>query len=719
MKRILFLLPLLVAMFFLGACESEAPLLAPPVVEETPGLQVSFGLSNTEDYIPFDSTTIPMVSGGSRDCDFELFLDGQSLGNDPIQIIRFEEVRVYEIKLRVTDRETGEVKEALASASGLELPEGASLENWLVVPRPIVRVGDDVFVSGGARGGSDRYEHVMLLNGESVGQVAIMPVTIHELGDNELVLKTTDIETGEVILSQPFMVVGLDPEPTPELQMTMVLAPKRVQVNNPVFISMAAMSGTPPYGGFIKVDGQVISGDFVAVFTPTEIRGYHVECHIYDSGGESLVIEEMIDPYEPDAAYVHPTTVTISGPHEQQAGEDFQQNADVDGDPGYSLRWYKEGQSEPFAWGEDITVSFDNPGFQEIKVEVYYDDVFACDKTRRLTVTPADAFDDSRVDVSMTPAEFQLGDSATGHADVHNLIGEYALEWYEVYTGGFLGYGNDITYTPAAQGEHEIECRVIMSDLMRVNGYGSVTVTPPDSPVGPSVNLGSDNYRDYAPFCFTLDADTTPGDAPIVDINWYEVIGGQRRPLTDYWGDLFHGIKGSLDDQLFEVEVIDANGLVATDSLWERALAHGESWSEIKDLKVGPSQAVDTGSLSHTPDYPQRYYISFLMKFDVNNADRADVVVELKYPDGSSWYLTVPDLNPERPSELIVRAGEVLIEAGMEIKLHYLGAIYPDKCDGWDRISRVYGDANSNKSTPSEGVLVVTGSSQRPDGLSR
>ena len=439
---------------------------------------------------------------------------------------------------------------------------------------------------------------------------------------------------------------------------------------------------------------------------------------VSDKESRSAQATVILTGEAPDG-YVHPATVDISGRHVGKAGDPFYFQADVDGSESDTILWYLTGDFDnPIAQGRDVELIFDNPGFPSISVHVFYQDNFVAGQTKTLTVNPADAFDDPRADVSVTPKEFQLGKSTTAHVDVHNLIGEYTLEWYEVSTGDFKGYSDHITYTPTTLGQDELECRVIVNGLMRVNGYGPVTVTPPDGPVGPRVNLISDNHRDYAPFHFTLEADTTSGDAPIVDINWYEIVDGERQALTDYWGDLYHGIKGSPDDQLFEVEVIDANGLVATDTVWERALTYyAESFGEQKALKVGPSQAVDSNGLSHVPYQTQRYYISFLMKFDVANADRADVVVEFKYADGSSWYWTIPDLNPERPSELIVHAGEALVEAGMEIKLHYLGGIYPDKCDGWDRMLYLYGDIESNKSASSEGILLVNGSSQRPIAL--
>jgi hypothetical protein len=712
------ILSLLVALLFVGAC-SEAPFTAPPIPEDPIELQVSLGLSNVEGYVPFDATTIPMVSGGSGDYDLELFRDDQSLGNDPVQIIRFNEVGAYEFKLKVTDRETGEVKESdLVSVNGLELPPGAPLENWLTSPNPIVRVGEDVFMHGGARGGSGHYNQRILLAGNPVGLVPIMPVTIYELGDNELVLETTDIETGEVIRTPSFMVVGLDPEPTPELQGAMVLAPKRVAVGDPVFITTVGMSGTPPYAGRIEIDGQLISGGFMAVFTPQEERGYHVKCYLNDSAGASLVMEDMIDAYEPEEE-THPVTVDISGQHEEQAGNPFYLHADVDGieyvygseDP--AILWYMDGESEPFNGGSDIVVTFDNPGWEYINVQVYYQDELVASQAKRLTVTPADASEDARADVWASPNEFQLGESTSLHVDVHNVIEAYfLLEWYEVATGNFLGHGRQVTYTPTTQAQHQVECRVIVNGLMRVNGFFWVTVTPPD-PM--TVTASAAVVHGLVPRWTSVDADAH--GVGLINYVWRK-------------GDAIIGYGESIDYNMVTVGP-DTLVVFATDEIGQydsaMVILTGEvnggeevvTWEFCPGLQVGPNDDFATTTTSIEVDGAYQSFIEF--EWDALPSGQADAcLVEIVLPDGHRHTFRLD--KPSQWGQMVIyyELGELRLEGAMTFNFYWLGSNKSgEKCDGWNKWHLYSGNTTVPTSKSDDAVVVRLDDPNRDDYIQR
>ncbi len=560
MKRIFFLLPLLVVVFFLGACESEAPMA--PEIPKIPELNVHLGVTNDNDYVPFGSVTIPMVAGGSGKFSYELYRQGELIGNEPIEALRFDEPGFSLIELKVNDLQTGETVSASTRVVAQSALLGAPLEATLYIPSVWGFAPFTFSALGIARGGTLPYSYEMLIDGELVVPEDVLRWQINELGNHQILFRVTDAEGN--IAEQFGDVLVTERQPEPVMQIAFNALPSTVKVGQKVGLITNVYGGQPPYQFEISVDSQVISTEPTALYQVNEPGEQMAEVKVTDATGmSSETVARFIgeEPYE----YIHPITVDVSaGSYEEQLGEPIAFHADVDGLDGifgeYVIEWhYILDENVIFGTGEDLSFAFSELGIYDVMAILLKDGQAVATDVVRVLITPADVSENARVDVSASPHEFQLGESSSLHADVHNIIEEYVLEWYEVSTGNFLGYSNQVTYTPTTQGQHQVECQVIIDDWHRVSGFGQVTVTPADQPESPTVDVTATPWNSPVPFYTTLHADVRGGKPPY-EIVWYDEQGNSIGETEN-----LYRLVEELGERDFKVRVTDSRGMTAYD----------------------------------------------------------------------------------------------------------------------------------------------------------
>lgn len=324
------------------------------------------------------------------------------------------------------------------------------------------------------------------------------------------------------------------------------------------------------------------------------------------------------------------------------------------------------------------------------------------------------------VDISASPPQQRINEKFHFHADVrgeHDLI-----QWSHSNRNHpepiVFGTGQDVQQK-LGFGHHLIRADVFYEGA--VTGWDTLTVLtlPPLTPRRPSVHLSSDCYLGQPPFYFQLRADITPGDAPITDIKWHEITEDGGRHFIANYGDSLQAYMPIVGKRAFEVEVTDQLCMTDADTVTIVGMTMGAySWRYVFDLKVGPSQVADVDSMyEHSPMAPMMpYHLRGLFHFGVSDENRAPLVMEIEYSDGSRWYYTIPDVNPERPSEVLVHFGEVPIEWNMKVRLHYTGSPDPAVTE-YNGLQSIYGNLEFNKQTNYD--IQVTGSRQRPDILPR
>ena len=611
-----------------GCSERDDP-FAPTPEPDPVELEVQLGMTITDDYVPFRSVTIPMVTGGSGEYSYELYRQGELVGNNPIEALLFDEPGTSLIKLKVIDMVTGQADSSSVMVAGQSAPPGLPLETRLYIPETWGYSPLTFVALGLARGGTPPYSYEMIVNDEVIAETDILHYQLYELGQHEVVFRATDANGDTKQSSMPVWIAERPTEPL--MRINFQALPPQAYVDQRIGLVTTVYGGQPPFQFEIKVDGQIISTEPTVLYQIPRLGEQMAEVKVTDATG---MTSETVARFTGEERYVYVPETTIDATVDNQyprKGEVSYFHGDARG-PCDSIVWtwtnlhYPDPM--PLGTGEDVEFEFDF-GPWLVKAEAFYQGA--------------------------------------------------SVAWDTV----------------------------------------SVHVMPPIPPVGPTVDLTSDNYRDYPPFYFTLHSDIDVGDAPIVSIEYRMLTeDGWSHPIPNDNEEDYNGIVYVPGEETYSVTVTDANGLTGTDVVTLTGLEVGAlSFNEEMGIWAGPGQTTDSTTLDHSPpEAMMRYYLRGLFVFDVHPDDRAPMVLEFRYSDSSSFYWTIPDLNPERPSEVLIHLGEAPIEQGMEIIIHYTGNIY-EKCNGRNEFRRLYGDRESNKAND-EGI-VITGSSQRPDCLKR
>ncbi|PLX24899.1 hypothetical protein C0580_03660 [Candidatus Parcubacteria bacterium] len=215
-------------MVFLASC-SEAP--TDPIIQDEEvlsGLQLHFGVTNDRDYAPFAATTIPMVTGGSGVYSYELYQDDQFLGHDPIQTLRFDEVRDYEVTLKVRDAETDSVQTASVMVSALQAPPDLPLEVTVYTANFSGIVPFEASVLAIARGGAEPYSYEVFVDGVSLYETDNAPVWITEEGNHEVIFQVTD--ANGTMVQDGVSIYGHLPEEEPLMRVNFIAVPQTVEM---------------------------------------------------------------------------------------------------------------------------------------------------------------------------------------------------------------------------------------------------------------------------------------------------------------------------------------------------------------------------------------------------------------------------------------------------------------------------------------------------------
>lgn len=292
--KTLFILPFLAALIFVGACESEAP--TEPIVNQ-PDMPVYSARLVAAPLIwqaPFTTTLWGEVGGQPESV--ELLLNGEHYADSPDTVFTVPEPGNYVFVLvaSYTDSTITDTQTIVGQPEQL----GAPLQANLAVAPKERQIPYPATIQIYAAGGEAPYHGKIYVDDELLAESMNATYVVESFGVHRIVAVVTDNRGDSVTLQD--LAIGASADQPAELQGTMVLAPKRAEVGTPVFISAVAMGGVPSYHGRIEVDGQTIAGGFTAVFTPQEARGYQVRCYIYDSAGQTVVMEDMIDAYRPD-----------------------------------------------------------------------------------------------------------------------------------------------------------------------------------------------------------------------------------------------------------------------------------------------------------------------------------------------------------------------------------------------------------------------------------
>ncbi|MBT4209715.1 MAG: hypothetical protein HOE19_02260 [Candidatus Komeilibacteria bacterium] len=621
-KNILVLCGLIILSLLATGCSERDDVLA-PIIEGPSELNVQFGMTITDDYVPFLSATIPMVTGGSDEYSYELYRHGELVGNDPIEVLRFDEARVELIMLKVIDMVTGEVDSATVAVAGQSAPPGLPLETTLYIPDSWGYSPLTFSALGIARGGTPPYSYEISVDGEVVVlNDVLLAYQLYELGNHEVIFRATDANGNT---QQSFGSVLITEQPTdPLMHVNLIALPQTVELGKQIGLVTVLHGGQAPFEFRITVDGQMVATQPTCMYEMNTLGELIAMVEVTDATGVSESIGLSIFGVEPEI-HEHPVTVDVSaGSYEEQLGEPIAFHADVDGDDYDSIEWhYILNENVTFGTGEDVSYALPELGIYDVMAIVLKDGSPVAADAIRVLITPADQLEPLVIDnVSASPPAAPVGTVSVLDVDL-SQFGEGVLDYvWRTNDGNIVGTTESINYT-----------------FHRV-GPDTVTV-------------------------------------------WVTDEAYQHDHMSVI-------LEGEPDDETVTY-----------------------SFQEEIGIWVGPTQTTDSTTFGYVPpEAMMHFYVIATLNFDVRLEDQAPVVIELRYSDDSVLYATVDDLNSERPSEVRVHLGEIPIEEGMEVKLHYTGNIYPGKCNGRDELVRLEGETSTEESANCDKRVVCT--SQRP-----
>lgn len=693
---------LLVLAIFSAGCGTDSA-LGPETPEQPTAMALNFNMSKTTDYVPFGSTPSVILTGGSGQFIYELSRDAVVIGNNPLEYLRFDEVRDYTVNLKVTDLVTGEVLNKSVTVTGLEAPAGLPLSARLYVSDYFDEVPFSLSAMGIARGGVGNINHELIVNGQVIYEDDQGPLHINEVGENEIIYRATDAEG--TVAEDAIMVSGFPAGEAPDFQGVYIMGDKRAPVGTPIFLAVVGMSGTPPYAARIKVDGEIISYNFMAIFTPTEARTYNLKFYLNDSNGEELVFQDTLDIYESDEYYIRPVDVTGT-PHEAQQNESISFHADVR--VLYDLvEWRVLGDDAIVGYSDNMIRSFPDVGFQHVEAQVFYQGNFVGADTTRVTITPADEPDPPTVDATAEPFKGPAPHHTHLHADVRNSS-VHSIEWY-VVGGVYLGAGEDLWHTFNEVQDHFIECRVLVEGEVAATDTCKVSVTDPDDPP-PALTLdimgGPQGLVE--PVTVVLEAHPSGGDGDY-SYAWYwptadHLFSTERFPVNE-------GLTSG--SHTFICRVTDGNGDTAEDEVVITVLEdlgpEIVTWVHCPDLRVGPSD--DFASTTAMVELTGNYDSFVQIEWDALPAGTADaILVEVVRSDDHryAWRFDKPSDWGRRT--VYYEVGDLdLWSEEVTLNFYWLGDALDKglKCDGWNKWQLISGNAEVPAAAGDNDVYVV------------
>ncbi|MBT6691783.1 hypothetical protein HOB10_05655 [Candidatus Parcubacteria bacterium] len=462
MKNIYTLLGVLLIMVFM-VCGCGTEQVSGPDVPEDPDIfTLHFGVTNDQDYVPFAAATIPMVTGGSGVYSYELYQDGQFLGHDPIQILRFGEIRDYEITLKVRDAETDSVRTATITVAGLQPPEGLPLKSTLYTADFSGTVPFTASLLGIASGGVPPYSYEMIVDDVTLYEDDNVPVYITEEGVHDIVFRVTDA-VGTVAQSD-VGVYGHEREEDPLMRINFIALPQVVEVGKQTGLVTVVYGGQAPFEFEIKVDGQVVAWEPTYMYQMNTLGELIAMVKVTDATGMSSEIGLSIFGEEPEV-YVPSTTVdaTVDNP-EPQINEKSFFHADLRGE--YDLiEWSYTDLNHldpvPFGTGqENAEFAFDF-GQHLAKVEVFYQGASVAWDTVGVFVQPPDPIELLTLDAFAATPQAVAPYTTTLDADPHGGVPPYIFEWR--HNGALLAVTTteNIPHTVETVGPQLVEVTVI------------------------------------------------------------------------------------------------------------------------------------------------------------------------------------------------------------------------------------------------------------------
>lgn len=368
MKHLLFCGLLLVVAMFMSACESEAPLLTNPEPDVFPELSVSFGISNAEDYVPFVATTIATISGGSADYHCEVYQDGELIDTLPVTIVRFEEVRTYQLSLKVVDIQTGKMVEKSVTVTGLAMPPGLPLESWFFASPISGQTPFDVSLLGGGRGGVAPYSYEIRRGDQLVSNQELANLTISEVGEHHFSFKVRDAAGDSA--SSYLDITAFSPDTALTLTANLLAFPAQAEVGKQIALISQAHGGVEPYHYEMFVGGQSIATDPMTLYTISDTGRAMVELRVRDDEDGVVYDTVWITGLAP---YVyHPPTLSVdasAAPSRLSVGYPTTLDADVTGGVApFRYEWGYNGQV--FSNNESATFTTSQAGDYQLQVMV-------------------------------------------------------------------------------------------------------------------------------------------------------------------------------------------------------------------------------------------------------------------------------------------------------------------------------------------------------------
>ena len=701
---------LLVLLLMVCGCDTEQ-VSGPTIPEEPDSLVVHFGVTNDQDYVPFAAATVPMVSGGSGNYTYDLYQDKELVGHEPIEILRFDQVKVHEISLKIVDIETGESKISTVMVTGLAPMPGLPLEATLYTADFWGYVPFTASVLGIARGGVPPYSYEIIVDGISLYEDDNAPIHISEVGGHDIIFRVTDSENN--VAQSDGHILGLEPEPEALMQINFVALPPDVVVGKRAGLITEVYGGKAPFQFEIKVDGNVVSTEPTYLYQMDTLGELMAEVRVTDATGMSSEAAAWITGYEADVYTPEPSVDATATPYSIQLGESITLHADVRNlEEPYTVDWSVSWPLEFIAWGRTITYTPHTQNYHNFECRVWKDGAVVLTTVTGAQVGPPDDPEGPTVDVTVNQYEQQINEVFFFHADVRG--GEYDLiQWS--YTD--LNHPDPIIFGSGEDaqrafdfGYHDVRADVFYQGAIVAWDTVEVFTLPPDPPEPLTIDAFAATPQAVAPYTTTLDADPTGGVAP------YTFEWRRNGSLLGTTESISYSVE-TVGPQLVEVTVTDAIGQTASQAVsLVGLLGPGDviiSWQVETSLKAGPADKHDSETVE-TGQESSWNRIWFYIKMDVANGDRQPMVLEIVYADGSRRYWVIPDVLPARPAYLLVDGGEALVEPIIEVHWYYPGGTSAAKCDGWNRVLEIHGSREVPVNHKSAQTIQVDGRSTPP-----
>jgi len=638
--------------------------------------------------VPFAAATIPLVTGGSGEYGYELSVDDELVGNDPIVIIEFDEVKTYEVKLKVTDLRTGNSQTATVAVNGLEPLPGLPLEATLYTADFFGVVPFTASVLGIVAGGTPPYNYEIIVDGVSLYEDDNAPIHITAAGNHEVVFRATDA-VGAVSVSA-VNILGLEPEEEPLMRINFIAVPAEVPLGHHVGLITEVLGGQPPFQFQIKVDDNVVSTEPTFLYRMNTLGELMAEVSVTDATGMTSEAVAWMTGYEP-YVYTPSTTVDITAtPPEQQIGEPIFLHADVRGE--YDLiEWLYTNYNQPMptliGTGEDVSYEFDL-GYHDVEARVFKQGELVATDTVQVLTLPPDQPELPTVDATATPWIGVVPFYTTFHADVRGGTPPYDIVWYDAS-------GNSIGCCDLYR-----QIDVIGEQLFTVRATDSLGLVATDT-IKVAGNSGEAIYLDVtggpqglpAPVDVTLQAHASGGDGSY-HYRWYyptaaTLFSTERFPVYPDLGSGMHTFicvvnddSGHEDIDSVTITVLEPQG---SDTVW---------WSFCPAIQVGPRDHFATTTA--TIDTAGQYQTFIQFEWDTQLDDRGDCIAEIVLPNGHRWVWELYDIYTQRPKVVYYELGEIYLTGQMTFNLYWRSNDKADgeKCDGWDKWQLISGSAS-------------------------